>query len=461
MSLLSNLMIGRSGMAAAQAGLDATSQNVANSSVEGATRRTVATSVAAPVRDGPHWIGQGASIDGIERPSNRFLEARRIGALGTARRTGLAWEDLRAVERVFDASQGVTTKDTLEAFFDSLTRATADPADLSLRRGVVRAAQDLATYVGRDARALQDAMQDEGQDLIGTLPQINERLAGVAELNRQIAGSVSRGLTPGDLMDRRAALLEDLGELAGVQVEIGADGLATVFISGHAAVSGQEARSLSGVIDPATGAPEVRLSHSADEWVDVTNGVGGEIGGRLDVWNTVAALYADLDTFAADLATALNTQHRAGFDLNSDPGGDLFTFDAGNPALTLTVSADLVDDASGLAFAETDPALAGDVGNLRALLDMEDDALIDGTGTAAGWLTSLTTELGTAVSRLEQQAQSQDLLVRDLQELHQNLHGIDLDEEATNLLLYQTAYQAAARVVAANDELMQSLLELV
>ena len=205
----------------------------------------------------------------------------------------------------------------------------------------------------------------------------------------------------------------------------------------------------------------MRLSHSSDEVVDVTDGMGGKLGGMVDVWNTVNDLAADLDTFAADLATTFNTQHAAGFDLNGNPGGDLFSFDPGSPALTLTVDPALINDAALLAFGGTSPTLAGDIDNLRALMDLEDDVIVGGTRTASDWLTDLTSALGTQISRAEQVATSQDVLVADLEELHQNLHGIDLDEEATNLLLYQTAYQAAARVIAANDGLMASLMELV
>jgi len=462
MSLLTNLLIGRSGMAAAQAGLNATSQNVANASVAGATRRVARTSVADPLRDGPTWLGQGASVDGMDRPSDRFLLGRRVQALGDARRSELAWEDLRSIERIYDASQGTTTKDTLEAFFDSMTRATSDPADLSLRRGVVRAAQDLASYISRDARTFAGTMSDEAKDLTATLPAVNEMLSGVARLNQAIASSDTGTLTAGDIKDQRDQLLADLGQLAGVQIDMDAKGVATVFIGGHAAVSGQEARQLSATTDPVTGRPHVHLSHSENESIEVTDELGGELGGRMDVWNTVRGLADDLDTFASELATAFNTQHAAGFDLNSNAGGDLFSFDPGAPAETLTVDAAVIGDAALLAFGGSAPTLAGDIDNLRAFLAMEEDAtLIDGRRSASAWITDLTTELGTAVSRVEQVAQSQDVLVRDLEELHQNLHGIDLDEEATNLMLYQTAYQAAARVIAANDGLMDNLLELV
>ena len=97
----------------------------------------------------------------------------------SASRAATSWENLRSVERIFDASVGTTSKDALEAFFDSMTRATADPGDLSLRRGMVRAAQDLGAYVSRDARVFQNTLADQSRSIQASMPELNELLTGV------------------------------------------------------------------------------------------------------------------------------------------------------------------------------------------------------------------------------------------------------------------------------------------
>jgi flagellar hook-associated protein 1 FlgK len=51
-------------------------------------------------------------------------------------------------------------------------------------------------------------------------------------------------------------------------------------------------------------------------------------------------------------------------------------------------------------------------------------------------------------------------MVSDLTTLRESVSGVDTDEEAVNLLQYQAAYRAAARVVSAADELLQQLLQL-
>lgn len=458
MSLLTSLLIGHSGLRAAQAGVNATSHNVANASTEGATRRTVLTSVSNPLRRGPIWIGQGVQTDGILRQSDRLLTARRIQGAGEATRATYAWENLRSLERVMDVSEGQTSKGALEEFWDSLTRATADPADLSLRRGIVRAGSELGSFLARDARAFADTMSDQVANASGFLPTVNATLQRVAELNEGIAASGAGGLVAGDLVDQRDQLLRELGENIGITVEIDAEEMATVFIDSHAAVSGGAARTLS--LEETASGPRVLLSHSKSTGVDVTDGLGGRLGGHLDVYEQVADWHARLETFVVDLATALNTQHAAGFDLNGDPGGDLFVYDPADPAGSLTLHPDIVDDAALLAFGGVTPTTAGDIDNLRLLMDLENAVIIDGTRNASDWLTDLVAEVGTDVATLELTALTQDALVRDLDELHQNLHGIDLDEEAANLLVYQTAYQASARIVTVSSQLMDTLLEI-
>lgn len=459
MSLLTNLLIGRSGLGAAQAGVNATSHNVTNAATDGATRRRVATSVGDPIRDGRLWLGTGVVTDGIERVTSRTLTARRVAGIGVATQSQTAWESLASLEGVLDAGVGHTTKDALEAFYDSLTRVTADPADLSLRSGVVRAAQDLGTTVGRDARVFSATLEDRVADTKAALPLVNDTLSRIAELNDAIASSQGGTLVAGDLVDRRDVLLMELGEVIGAKAEIHANGTATVYIHGHAAVSDGHARSLS--VSDAGDPPRILLSHSKDESIDVTDGLGGRVGGYMTVYEEVSDWIDRLDTFAEDFATSMNDQHRLGFDLNGDAGVDLFTFDAAGAAASLAVADDFIGDSSKLAFGGSSPTLAGDLANLRAILDLETAVTVDGRLTASSFLTELVSEIGADVKMLEQEAFMQDALQRDLEQLHQNLHGIDLDEEAANLMMYQAAYQASARVITTTNSLLGTLMELV
>ncbi|MFT7520387.1 MAG: flagellar hook-associated protein 1 FlgK [Kiritimatiellia bacterium] len=459
MSLLSNLLIGQSGLRAANAGISATSHNVANSGSPGFTRRRLVNGVANPLRHGRVWLGQGATTQGMERVTDHLMTTRRIQQAGVQSQKGFAWRTMRSIDRVMDAGEGSTSKDALDSFFDSLTRATADPSDQSLRRGIVRSGQFLVSLVARDGRAFQNAIDDHESDAANSLPVINEKLAKVALLNRAIKSSVSQGLTAGDFSDQRDLLLRDLGELAGINVHLESNGVATVFMGGHVAVTGEESRTLSS--DVSSGDLRILMSTSRDEFVNITSGMGGEIGGHLEVRELSTDYLGRLNTFAEDMATAMNTQHRAGYDYLGAAGGDLFSFDASNAAQTLTMSANVLSNPEHIAFGGTTPTLSGDIDNLRLLIGMENNLIVDGARTANQWLTDIVTEVGTDIANLEQLAITHEAVLRDMDEMDQNLHGVDLDEEATQLVMYQAAYQASARVISTSQDMLGILMELV
>jgi flagellar hook-associated protein 1 FlgK len=51
-------------------------------------------------------------------------------------------------------------------------------------------------------------------------------------------------------------------------------------------------------------------------------------------------------------------------------------------------------------------------------------------------------------------------MLQQLQSEQGSVEGVSIDEEATNLLMYQRAYQAAARVVAVVDNLTLASINL-
>ena len=58
-------------------------------------------------------------------------------------------------------------------------------------------------------------------------------------------------------------------------------------------------------------------------------------------------------------------------------------------------------------------------------------------------------------------SQNQDKIITQLRAQKASYSGVSLDEEMTNLLKYERAYQAAAKVAQAVDEIMKTILQLV
>ena len=457
MSLLSSLLVGSSGLRAANAGIQTTAHNVANASTEGYHVRSVEQRTADPVRLGRAWMGQGVDVTDISRATDQFLGMRQLDTAGDAAAAGALHTSLKQVEAAFDESTADGLRERLDQLFDSLDAATADPADRGLRIAVSSALDRFTQVVRRTATDLGDRTQNFEEELTGSTDAINEKIGEIASLNRSLQAA-GGALSAGDLADQRDTLIRDLASDIGATAHYDGEGRATVLLGGHALVSGIEARELS--VDTSSGTPEVFVSADSGT-VNLTDTVGGKMAGRIEA-HTLTADYADrLDTFVTDFSTALNAAHAGGFDRTSTPGTDLVTFDTADPAITFLPSAAILQDPDLLAFASAAPSDAGDAGNLDVLRALRDGNVIGSTSsTPEEWLTDLTSDVGRDVDTAATASEASDGLLSDLDELDQNLHGVDLDEQATDLVTYQTAYQAAAKVVQASSTLLRTLMEL-
>jgi flagellar hook-associated protein 1 FlgK len=456
MSLFSALSTAQRGLAAASAGISVTSQNVTGAGTDGYSRKRLEQSVAAPVEVAGLWIGQGVDLDGIRRASDRFLGMKLVGGAGEDALATSLESSLKVVEAYFDESSSTGLVEAWDGVFDALSAATANPGDDALRSGVVSALGTLARKVSGTAASLEGAIADFEAQVEEGLDGVNETLAEIASLNATIGDG---GFTDGsDLLDRRDQLVRELAEQVGATVHYAADGQATVFIGGHAAVSGSEARELS-VGEDADGNMAIWLSADSGR-VPVTGDIGGAVGGVVAARSSTASYLEDLDTFAATVAEAFNTRSAAGWDADGNTGGDVFTVTTASTgiAASFAVDEDLSADAALLAFAGASSADAGDTTNLEALLALEDDDTLFEAGTGREHLSALTSRVGSDVAEATARAESAAAVLADLQTARDAVSGVDSDEEAMQLIEYQAAYRAAAQVITATDQLLRELM---
>jgi flagellar hook-associated protein 1 FlgK len=458
-SLLGALSVGARGLAVASAGIDVTSQNVTGAQTPGFTRRTLSTRQLAPVQQGALFVGQGATASGVSRVTDRLLGVRLVDAAGANSAASTLARQLSAVDTAFDFTNSTGLGEAIDLVFDALGSATADPSDASQRRAVVHALSTFASTASRIAGGLEGAMADADEELGSGLESVNAVLREVAVLNAQI-GRQGASTGPADLLDRRDQLLVQLAQEVGATVQLKADGQAFVYVAGHAVVGVGDYRELS-LGQDADGDPVVQVSMDGGTF-DITDHVGGSVGGLVSARDRMDGWLADLDEFAFTVANAFNTQHAAGYDRSGAAGGDLFQVGttAAGSAAGLVVDSALLDDPDLLAFAGDPTAYAGDGVNLEALLALEDDAAMFSSGTARSAASALVADVGSAVAEAYSDSEAQAALLSDLQSLRDGVSGVNTDEEATHLLEYQAAYRAAAKVMSAADELLQTLLSL-
>lgn len=459
MGLLDSLNTGKRGLAAASAGISVVSNNVANANTIGYSRRSLTTATADPVEQAGVLFGQGVDVTGIVRAHDRYLGMRIVDAVGMQARSNTTEQSLRTTESWFNETSSTGLVEVYSAFYDTMTRLTQDPSDLSLRLSTEQAAERMTTTVSRTADGLTKTIDGYDQSFSSAFQGLNATLDEIAKLNSQIG---HRGDTTGntDLLDRRDQLVRELATISGATVELEPDGQATVYYGGHAAVSGSEARDLS-IVTAVGAAPIVYLSADAGV-IDITNDLGGQMGGLVDARGYTSSYLNRLDDFAFTLATSINAIHAAGFDGYGAAGGNLFAPPAAlaGAAQSMAVDPLVAGDANLIALSGTAGGGVGDQLNLQNMLNFETNTAYTGGLTGLQFLSSLTSDVGSDVAAIGADADAQDALVEDFDAMRDSTSGVDSDEEAIRLVEYQAAYRASARVISAADEMLRVLTSL-
>jgi flagellar hook-associated protein 1 FlgK len=82
------------------------------------------------------------------------------------------------------------------------------------------------------------------------------------------------------------------------------------------------------------------------------------------------------------------------------------------------------------------------------------------TSTIEGYYHSMTGSIGIVSASVSRDRSFSELMVNQLSNLRDSISAVSIDEEMTNLIKYQHAYSAAARLIGVSDEMLNTLLEV-
>jgi flagellar hook-associated protein 1 FlgK len=450
--LLGSLSIALSALVANQQALEVSANNVANVNTPGFSRQRPVMVPGDPVVIGGLSFGTGVVMQKLESLRDSILELRLNQESQTQGQLDSTLSALQQIQVTFSGTDS-GIGDAVSKFFDSVQQLSTDPTSLSLRQGVLTAASNLATSFNTASHSLQTQQSNLDLNVVQTVGEINTLTPQIASLNQQITTLENLHEDASAFIDRRGALIRQLSDLVDVSVIQTEHGITLTTSNGTPLVAQERSFQLTTQI--AAGGIHKILAGT----VDITGLIpSGKLGGLLDVRdNRLPALRTDLDQLAAGLATALNTAHRSGFDLNGNPGADLF---APPPAGG-------VGAAAALSVAITDPVLLaassdgtpGSNGNLAVISAVHDQAVVAGQ-TPLDFYSSLVFKVGSQTANAAADLDASQLILRQLEDQRAAISGVSLDEEAANIVRYQSAYQAAARVVSTVNTLLDVAIHL-
>lgn len=464
-SILSNA---RSALTGNQAAINVTAQNISNAETEGYSRKRAEIITANPYMTPDGQLASGIDVKNVTRIRDRLLDvayrSSSSDAAGSRRRSEL----LGQIESLFGEPSTTGLSESLDRMFDAFSALAADPLSTADRTVVRSTAEQVIAQLRRFTSGLDQLAVTTAQRVTSDAAEVNRLTSEIAGLNVRIVAAEAGGQTAGDLRDMRDLAVDRLSTYLPVQVIERSSGAIGVSVSGAMLVDNADATTVS--LDTTGGS--YRLLTSRGLTIDPTS--SGSIAAAITVLNKdIPAARAQLDTIARAIVGDINAAHATGTNPLGQTGinffddfGNLASVTAANIALSADVRADVRAISAGTGG--TDPitgnpvyrAGTGDIAlAISQLRDGTANPALGGTSIGA-FYASLVSNVGLAVRNAGENAIANEAMVSQSDIRRQSVSGVSIDEELVQLIRFQNAYAAAARVVTVADEMLRELVNM-
>jgi flagellar hook-associated protein 1 FlgK len=446
-----------SGALAAQAALNTVSQNIANAQTSGYTRQGVLLqSIASD--PGAKSAGNGVQVGSLLRFSDSYKSQQMWRAASELGSRSQIQPYLTQMETVMsDDTSSISYG--MDNFFKALNAAAVDPTSSPLRQQVITSADSLAQQVNSIYNVTANQLVSIQQQQTAILPSLNESLASIAALNKQIVAVSGAGTNTSALQDKRDLLIDSVASQVAIEVINNPDGTSSLSLkSGQPLVVSDMAAKLAYSTESGSSTLQLTFANTTFKLDDTK--VGGQLGGLGDYRsNTLMPLQTSIKEIAQQLSQKVNDQLEAGYKSDNTAGEALFVF---NP-----------DSATGLlqvadGFTTTDLAFSsdgtpGDSGNLQKLVDIKGES-INLTSLGSVLLGDADTQIVGKLGIDSQQNQSlldtATTIRTQSEDDWKSTSAVNTDEEAINLVEFQNMYQANMKVIAVANTLFESTLSM-
>jgi flagellar hook-associated protein 1 len=447
--------IGKRALLAQQYSLNLTGHNIANVNTPGYTRQQAILSSTNPFATADGNFGTGVDVVEVRHLRSVFLDdqfRQESQNLGRWQQLAQNWGQ---IETVYNEPSDTGFSSAMDKFWNSWQDLATNPDDESARVAVREQATQLVNSFNHFAGQLSDLQKSLDDDIQKRVGEINKLGHQIADLNVSIQTTELTGNAANDLRDRRDLLIDELSTYVNVQVVDQSGGSVAVQIGSMALVDRSNVSELESVVE-GTGANVVHMMQFKDSKI-APKITSGELSGLLDVRdNVVASRIKEMDELAVGLATKVNELHRQGIGLNGQTGLNFFDVST-TGAASIKLDNKILEDVSNIAASSNgergDNSNALSIAALRSNLTMS-----NGSATYNDFYSSIVGTVGVRSREAQDMLQNQESLVAHIDENRQALEGVSLDEETTNMIKYQHAYEAAARVISTMDEAMNTII---
>lgn len=465
MSITSILNIATSALFASQTCMQVTSNNVANADTDGYIRQTAVLNESASINSSSGLLGSGVTVTTIEAIYDKYLEASVAEENNAAEEWSVYETYFGRIETILD-EENTNLSANITDFFNAWQALSTDPTNSTALQGVVTAGENMSQTIQNIYTELKNLQAELNSSVTEEVDDVNNILGSIAELNSQIYKEGVAGAEDATLISQREELLKELSGIMDIQYFEDENGGLTVMTSnGKLLVDGVHANELS-VEDPGTGCHSVIWNSASGASQDITDDIsGGSLKALIDLRDSqITAFIDELNGLAESLATEVNSIHSSGYGANGTTGTNFFTevSTSGDYASIFAVSDEVETSTDYIAVSSSTESTTGNEIVLAIAELGSASVTIDGSSaTFTDFCASMESEIGSLSENAQDLSDYHANLLSALETERDSISGVSTDEEMTNLIKYQYAYQAAARLITVAESLLDSLMEVL
>lgn len=520
MSLQSSMSIAQQALMINQAALNVVSNNIANINTEGYSKQSVILSPSVNYTPlGGSVLSQimsatGVEMDGIKRYADVYLQTYYREQNSQYNYLSQMSDAAKSVENAMNEFNGTGLEDALTSFYAAAQTLNSNPKDNVARSNYIQQAQTVALKFNEMSGTLNQVRTSLVGDpsdsstlatakISTSITEVNQKLAQLAQINSQVVSVSSADMSPNNLLDVRDQLINDLSGLIPVTVTANSNGSVNLSLNGIDLVKGTELQgklmvNSGDAANPATiNVVDQNNKPIASNINDKINtGTIGAIltaGGSGTKEFTVKSALDNLDKLACGFASVINdiqtkpdatvgttTKTPMAIDKNSQTlikaTENIFVTNDGKTTTPITaaniqINSNVLNDPDLIAAARVtvdtsksptyDVNAIGDATNSQMILDSRKGSYSAlGNSSPEGYLAAIVGDIGIKVDNVSTNLKNQNTVLTQVKNQLSSATGVSQDEELVDLIKYQRAYQASARVFTTCNDLMDILVNL-
>ncbi|MGE8033495.1 flagellar hook-associated protein FlgK [Lysinibacillus sp. NPDC093692] len=508
-STFMGLEASKRGLFTQQTALYTTGHNISNANTLGYSRQRVNMQATQGFPQAglnqpnyPGHLGTGVEAGSIQRMRDEFVDRQfrqETNKLGY-------WESrsnaISQMEDIMDEPSQYGLNAALEQFWKGLQDVSTNPENTASRKVAIQRADHLAEsfrYMDKQIKTIQGNL---GNEINVATNRINSLLKQIAAINKQVQEVEPNGHVPNDLYDARDVLIDELNNYIPVSIKrvpsggnasAVAEGSVTVVFKPYGTdkeielVNGRDFATIevNGTVADPSGSKQINGNDLSNVFSSIqVSGLGtsetitydqlepgkGKMLSLIDSYGYdspggpkgyYVETLADLNKLAVKFAEAFNKMHKQGYDLTGVQNGlDFFTTEDGLPitAGNIKVNDEFLKDPSKLAASDA----ANEEGNGKFALELanlqsKSQADLDGA-TFNSFYQGMIGKLGTDGEEAYRLNMTSQKLLVTLSGNRASVSSVSLDEEMTNMITFQQAYNANARMITVVDETLDKII---